>query len=375
MASFDSSVPTQQAQNIKKRTTKQAKAEQANIDYEKNWWSGYLHADTTDPRHHFSDYPMPLSRMGMWWKGYEDSYNKLQDATTNYGGDFNQTFNNVEPHLDTQGIQDEWGEYLGRLEGYYGEGTDRLEGLYAGFDEDFIDRDAYDLWGDLATGDNQSERVQDWYQQSPQGKYLADQANENFWRQAQLGGQTYNPQEVQNFINQQIVAPEAQQAFGNLANYGKLQADMGWNMTSAMGDMDRWYADAMARGDTYAQQQIADLMNQEQQQRYQHEMTQGLGNARLRYLQEGQMPAARTMDFTNQQIAHADAQALMRMAADNKSSMFAWLANASLPNAYDSFLWESEMYKSAVENQESALNAQLGASLAGSAMGAIGGMI
>ena len=108
---------------------------------------------------------------------------------------------------------------------------------------------------------------------------------------------------------------------------------------------------------------------------WQSNMTQGMGDAQLQYLIDAQMPATRTMDYTQQKLAHSDMRALMRAAGLNRENQFDFLKNTAFPNAYDSHLWESQMYKQALSNQESALNAQLGASLAGSALGAIGGMI
>jgi hypothetical protein len=81
------------------------------------------------------------------------------------------------------------------------------------------------------------------------------------------------------------------------------------------------------------------------------------------------------MDYALQAQAHEDMARLLGMAGNNKQAQFDFMTNTAFPNAYDSFLWEGDMYNQAVQNQESALNAQLYTSLAGSALGAIGGMI
>jgi hypothetical protein len=375
MASFNTNTFPEYSKSINERNVKSAQTGSDSLTQQRNIWNAYLWHGTNDPRSSWPEYNQPLSRFGEWWKGYEKAYDNIYTGTENYRDDWNTVFDDTEQYLDTTPIQDEWRDYRDRIEGYYGNARGAESDLYAGYDQDFIDRPAYELWGDLATGDNQSQRVQDWFNQSTMGQYLEDQANENFWRQAQLGGQTYNPQEVQEFISNRIVAPEAQTAFGNLANYAQLQPELSWRVTSGMKDLERWYTEAVAQGDTYAQANISDLMNQMQQQLWQSNMTQGMGDAQMRYLLEAQMPATRTMDYTQQKLAHKDMGMLLNMAGANREGIFDFLKNTAYPNAYDSHMWESNMYQQALQNQESALNAQMATSLAGSALGAIGGMI
>ena len=355
MASFDTKVDTTAAKNNTNRVTKFAQTTRNPRRTRNRKWQGYFNPSINDPRSRFPEYDGVRSRFGEWWRGYDKAYGKIYDATGNYRSDWNDTFDQTAEHLDTGEIQDQWGDYLDRVGGYYGTvGKSIDEGGY-------VDKDAYDLWGNLAKGDNQAQNVQDWFGQSTMGQYYEDQANENFWRQAALGGQTYNPQEVNEFIHKSIVAPEAQQAFGNLADYAKEQVDL-----------EQWYAQAMAEGDTLATQQIADLMNQQNQQMYQHDMTQGLGDAQLRYLLEGQLPATRTMDFTNQKIAHDDMRRLMQQTGVNKDAQWRFLENVAMPNAYDNFMWEGGMYEQALKNQESALNANLAMQGVSAGLGALG---
>jgi hypothetical protein len=367
---FNTEVSTKEAEQITERTQEQANIAESDLNTQRNWWQGYLYPKTSDPRANYISYGDDLSRFGHWWKGYEDAYGTLLDATNVYREDWNDTFDANSQYLDTTAMQQEWLDYMARIEGYYGDAHDSMGDVYAGYQEDWVDKEAYDLWGDLATGDNQAQEVQDWYAQSTQGQYLEDQANENFWRQAQLGGQTYNPQDVQEFISQSIVAPEAQQAFSNLAQYASLQPQLDWQVVGAMNELEKWYAEALAQGDTYATSQISDLMNQMNQQMWQSSMTQGLGDAELQYLIEGQMPATRTMDYTNQMLAHKDALAMFTAAGTNAENQFEWLMNSSMPNAYDSFLWESGMYEAALMNQEEALQSTLDVQMQTAAMAA-----
>lgn len=372
MASFSSGNNNAPVQNITSRNVSAAKKGASSVNKSKQWWSGYLRPTTKDPRNLYPTYGSSLSRFGKWWQGYDKAYDTMLTGTKNYRDDWNTVFDDNEQYLDTNDIQDTWRDYRDRIAGYYGDAKDAQGQMLAGFDQDFIDRDAYDLWGNLATGNNQAQNVQDWFSQSTMGQYLEDQANENFWRQAQLGGKTYNPQEVNEFISNQIVAPEAQQAFGNLAQYASLQPELSWQVTNKYDELERWYADAVAQGDTYAQQNISQLMNQMQQQMYQHNMTQGMGDAQLRYLIEAQMPATRTMDYTQQKLAHSDMAALMKLAGGNRENRFDFLANTAFPNAYDNHLWQSGMYDAALKNQESALNAQIMGQLASAGIGAVG---
>jgi hypothetical protein len=374
-ADFNTDVSTAEASRINDRTRSAANAGMSNAQRTTSMLRGYFDPHIHDPRSHNPAYTGRLSRFGRWWQGYEKAYQTLLEGSENYRDDWNETFDESDPYLDTQEIRDEWGNYLDRIKGYYGSAQDNMAGAFGGYRDDWVDRDAYDLWGNLATGDDQAQNVQDWFSQSSMGQYLEDQANENFWRQAQLGGRTYNPQEVQEFISQNIVAPEAQQGFQNLERYASMQPELDWRVTGAQADLERWYADAVAQGDTIAQQQIADLMNQQNQQMWQSTMTRGMGDANLRYLIESQMPATRTMDYTNQRLAHMDARLMATLAGGNKQAMFNWLANVSMPNAYDSFLWESGMYKQAMENQQEALNAANAASVTGAGLGALGSAI
>ena len=452
-ADFNTSVNTGEAKSITDRTSSwlddQYSTTKANTGTSvwkrrKNWMQGYLDPRLDDPRAQYEHYNRPLSRFGEWWNAYDDAYGRIWDATQQYQGDWNNTFDTNRDYLKTTGIQDSWNDYLNQgnasWDGYlkqgqglwnaykneasqtwndygdagtdmWGDYLDRIKGYYGSaydnVNDNWIDKDAYDLWGDLATGDPQG--VQDWFAQSQMGKYLSDQANENFYRQAQLGGWTYNPQDVQEYISSRIVAPEAQQAFGNLSDYARLQ-----HATSV--DLEKWYAEAVAQGDTIAQQQIAqlmsqqqtaladimreaqmggmnllseaqagkinmatltqqqiaELMNQQNQQLWQSGMAQGMGDANLRYLLEGQLPATREMDYINQYLAHLDAQRTMKMLHYDKNQYANYLANVGMPNAYDSFLWESGMYQQALQNQQEALNSAMSTELAGAGIGALG---
>jgi hypothetical protein len=374
-ADFNTDVPTQQAKSVADRTSAAASRAASSSQRMSSQIRGYFWPKIDDPRKFNSHYNSSLSRFGHWWRGYEKSYKDLLEGSKNYRDDWNETFDESDVYLDTEDIQNSWGDYLDRIQGYYGNAQDNMDGAFGGYRDDWVDRDAYDLWGNLASGDNQAQNVQDWFSQSSMGQYLEDEANENFWRQAQLGGRTYNPQEVQEFISQNIVAPEAQQGFQNLERYASMQPELDWRVTGAQADLERWYADAVAQGDTIAQQQIADLMNQEQQQMWQSTMTRGIGDANLRYLIEAQMPATRTMDYTNQKLAHMDARLMAKIGGSNRAAMFNWLANTSMPNAYDSFLWESGMYSQAMQNQQEALNAANAASVTGAGLGALGSAI
>lgn len=361
MASFNTSVDNKPVARSVNRVQKFSRNNKANRKANRSRMLGYFEGSERDPRRRYPEYDGTLSRFGTWWKGYENAYDKIYDATEGYRGNWNSTFDDNEQYLHTDDQQDEWRDYMDRIGGYYGDAYDRTMDPTDGW----VDKDAYDLWGDLATGENQGQNVQDWYQQSAQGQFLEDHAREGFYRDAALGGRTYNPQEVEEYISNSIVAPEAQTAFGNLADYASRQMQSGL-------DLERWYAEALANGDLQSTQQIADLMNQENQQLWQSNMTQGMGDAQLEYLLQGQLPATRSMDYTNQKIAHEDMRRMYSQAGINKEKQWEFLQNVAMPNAYDSMLWQSGMYEDALKNQESAMNAAIGTELAGGAMGMFG---
>jgi hypothetical protein len=338
----------------------------------------YFNASFADPRESFGDkaeggaYDAPYSRVGYYWKSYIDAYNDIFDATKDYRSDLNAAFDDNRQYLDTGGIQDEWQQYFDRLSGYYGNARDTTADLYGGYRDDWVDREAYDLWGNLVKGG--APGVQDWFQQTDMGEYLEGQANENFWRQSQLGGQTYNPQEVQEYISQKIVAPEMWQGLNALGEYAKMQPDLDWRITGAMGQLEQWYADAMAKGDTLKTDQIATLMNQMNQQMWQSNMNQALSDAELQYMLEGSLPASKTMDYRTAMTQMGDITMMMRLMDDKNDQGWDYFINNTLPNANESFNFESSALQQSTNAYLQMMQNQANASMIGSGIGAIGSM-
>lgn len=213
--------------------------------------------------------------------------------------------------------------------------------------------------------------MQPWFEQTQMGQYLEDQANENFWRQSALGGQTYNPQEVQEYISQKIVAPEMWQGLNSLGEYAKMQPELDWRVKGAMGQLEQWYADALAKGDTLATDQIATLMNQMNQQMWQSNMTQAMSDAELRYMIEASLPASRRMDYRTGMTQMADLQMMMRLMDEKNDQGWDYFINNTLPNAYDSFNFESSALEESTNAYLDAMMAQSAMGLAGSAIGAL----
>ncbi|HUT57276.1 MAG TPA: tail fiber domain-containing protein [Phycisphaerae bacterium] len=360
-------VNRQPARKIGRRTRFASQYQKDRNTLLKNRLAGYFAPSDSDPRKSFGDtdeggaYPWSHSRYGYWKDAYDSAFQDIYGGTLGYREGLSDLFDETRGNLDTNQIQDQWREYLGRAQGYYGTGLDEAEGYLNGGVNDAIaqfradydqlyDPDIHRQWLDVASGG--AGAVENFWDQSEYNRYLTDLGTEGFNRQANLGGRTYNPYEVQDFIKN-TNAEEMWKAFQGLQTAGMAQQDLGTaraqgtaNMSMqqqmALAALQQWFAENMNTVDAYGTGQITDLMNQQNQQMYQHDLTGGLSDLELQYMLEAALPAQMTMDTAKQQIASRDMTNLLKIASANQRGQWDWFLNASLPNAEDSWNFQAD---------------------------------
>ena len=190
-----------------------------------------------------------------------------------------------------------------------------------------------------------------------QGATLADITQ----NQAQMGtnilGQLAGAQQNYGTNSANMYGQQA----GQLANIYGQSANVSQEEAQRLAQAAQWQANNLDQGDARATGSIANLMNQQQQQMYQHDMTQQMSDAQLQYMLTGQMPAQKIMDYRTGKTASRDMEMLLKMQKAYGDQSWDWFTNATIPNAL-----------AQTQSDADAFNTQQSNQILGAGIGAIG---